>query len=197
MNMGSGGCPELPPGVVELLGEGDYRAADGSAWVALEERLGFGLPAEFKAVVDAYGPAVVGDDLYLRHPATESWNLAEGIDSSVAAASGVDWDDEDELECDPRELLGLPEMRFGTVDGLLPVVVAVSGTVFLAPGVPPERWRVVVHSDGDFYEYRMSFGAWLLRYLRGEDAFGPYSAVAWPGPIEVSPLPTHRPAPGA
>jgi len=79
--MGSGGRPELPPGVGELLGEGDFRAADEGAWSALEGRMGF--------------------------------------------------------------------------------------------------------------------GAWLLRYLTGEDAFGPYSAVPWSGPIEVRPLPTRRPAPGA
>lgn len=75
------------------------------------------------------------------------------------------------------------------MDGLLPVVVADSGTVFPAPGVPPERWRVIVHSDLDFHEYRMGFGARSLRHLVGEDAFGPYSAVPRSGPVEAGPLP--------
>lgn len=195
MSTGPSGHPELPPEVVELLGEGDFRAADEGAWAVLERRLGFELPADFKAVVDAYAPAVIGDDLYLMHPATEMWNLGEGIEKSVEAASGVSWDEEDDLECDPRALLGLPEMRFGTIDGLLPVVVGNYGTVFLAPGIPPERWRVVVHTDGDFHEYRMGFGAWLHRYLAGEDTFGPCSAVPRSGRVEVEYLPTHRPPP--
>lgn len=57
--------------IFEILGPGDSRHADPRAWERLEAALGFELPGDFKAVVDAYGPAAVGDDLYLRHPATE------------------------------------------------------------------------------------------------------------------------------
>jgi hypothetical protein len=178
---------------VELLGEGNFRAADPSAWVALEERLGFGLPTDFKQLVDAYAPAVINKDLHLRHPATEMWNLGEDIEQSVRAFSDVPWEEEDELTCDPSELLGLSEMRFGTADGLLPVTYATyGGTVFLAPGVPPARWRVIVHSDLDFHEYRMGFGEWFRRYLSGEDAFGPDSAVPRSGLPELELLPTRR-----
>jgi hypothetical protein len=67
-------------------------------------------------------------------------------------------------------------MRFGTADGLLPVAgTSRSETVFLAPGAGSERWRIFVHTDGDFAEYRMGFAEWLYRCLSGEDAFGPGS----------------------
>ena len=48
MSTGSSGRPELPPEVLELLGEGDFRAADEGAWAVPERHLGFGLPADFK-----------------------------------------------------------------------------------------------------------------------------------------------------
>ncbi|WP_329130303.1 SMI1/KNR4 family protein [Streptomyces sp. NBC_01476] len=176
--------------IAGVLGEGSYRFADEGAWRDLEESLGFALPSDYKQIVDAYGPICINDDFYLSHPATQVWNLGEEIRNSAGSWSAVVWDEDSDLEFDPREALGIPEMRFATADGLTPVAgTSQSQTVFLAPGVAPQKWRIIVHNRGDFEEYRMGFAEWFYLYLSGADAFGPLSAEEPVVPAELRLLP--------
>jgi len=176
--------------VFDMLGPGGHRYADPAAWVELEAELGIALPDDYKAIVDAYAPIKINGHLYLSHPATERWNLGESIRSTAEAWSAIDWDDFDPDE-DPRVVLGLPELEFGTKEGLLPIASTDRGdTVFLAP-LPDsqERRLCIADGDGGWYEYRIGFAEWLYRFLVGEDMAGPNSSAFYPGPVVLEPLP--------
>lgn len=176
--------------VLAMLGEPQFQYADAGAWLRLERELGFELPSDFKTITDAYAPMKINGHLYLAHPATDRWNLGTSIRQAIKAWSEVPWDDVD-LEGDPRIALGIPEMRFGTQDGLLPVVVTDRGeAIFMVPDVHGQGWRIFTDGgDGEFFEYSMSFAEWLYRYLIGEDMVGPGSSAFYPGPVKMQRLP--------
>ncbi|MEU2359776.1 SMI1/KNR4 family protein [Streptomyces noursei] len=175
--------------VFAMLGEPGWRHADPDAWEALEGELGVVLPADYKRIVDGYGPVQLNDHLYFEHPATERWNLAEEMRSTAQAWSEVSWEGVD-LESDPRSSLGIPEIRFGTPDGLIHAVNANGGeAIFLGKGATGRNWRIFVALDDEFYEYDMSFSEWLYRYLIGENVTGPYGSAFVPGPVKLESLP--------
>ncbi|MFJ9614952.1 SMI1/KNR4 family protein [Streptomyces noursei] len=172
-----------------MLGEPVWRNADPEVWLALEGELGVALPTDYKRIIDGYGPVKLNDHLYLDHPATERWNLAEEMRSTAQVWSEVSWDDV-ELEFDPRASLGIAEIRFGTPDGLIHAVSTNGGeAVFLGKGAAGRKWRIFVSLDGEFYEYDMPFSEWLYRYLIGENMTGPYSSAFAPGPVKFESLP--------
>ncbi|MFH8578775.1 SMI1/KNR4 family protein [Streptomyces zaomyceticus] len=144
-----------------LLGEPRFRWADRAPWDRLEEELGVSFPADFRDVTDAYGPVVINDQLYLDHPGHPVRNLGERIRESIE-----DWREEEEAEILPG--------RAGSGPGeLLPVASAVTGEwIFLrVPGGPAEPWAVGVQEMDSFafVLHEMTFGDWLLAYLKGED----------------------------
>ncbi|MFD7104405.1 SMI1/KNR4 family protein [Streptomyces kasugaensis] len=173
-----------------MLGKPACRYANPEAWAALEGDLGVALPTDYKRIIDGYGPVKLNGHLYLKHPATKDWNLAEEMRSTAHVWSEVSWDGVD-LEFDPRSSLGIPEIRFGTPDGLIYAVSTNGGgeAVFLGKGVTGRGWRIFVYLDGEFYEYDMSFSEWLYRYLIGENMTGPYSSRFIPGPVKFESLP--------
>jgi hypothetical protein len=177
--------------VLAMLGEPQDRYADPAAWVRLEGGLGLALPADFKRLVDAYAPVVLNGHLYLLHPATERWNLGEEIREDVRALSDVDWQ-EYELDPDPRLVLGVPEMCFGSADGLLPIASTDrSEKLFYGPGedgTPCGRIFVEIGDDG-FYPYDVTFSEWLYRWLTGDDLPGPDVRAFYPGPVAMQWLP--------
>ncbi|WP_415954011.1 SMI1/KNR4 family protein [Streptomyces sp. KLOTTS4A1] len=173
--------------VMKMLGPAENRYADPAAWDRLHAELGIRLPSDFRAVVDAFAPVMINGHLYLDHPATERWNLGEGIRGGIEAWSGLSWDDF-HVEGDPLQLFGLAELSFGTRDGLWPIVGSDRGeNVFLAGADDDPRF--LVNFDETWAEYRMSFAEWLYRYLIGEDMTGPNSAVFYPGPVKMEYLP--------
>jgi hypothetical protein len=189
-----------------VLGRGESRYADPSAWERLERTLGFGLPEDYKRVVDAFAPADINGHLTLAHPATERFNLGTWIRETSEAWAQVPWD-EYRPEGDPRDILGTKELRFGTRDGLLPCASTDRGeTLFFAPGAAGARWRIFIDDgEGEFFEYNMSFSQWLYLYVSGEDMVGPDSSAYYPGPIALQRLPmtpgerppiTYGPPPG-
>ncbi|QRX96445.1 SMI1/KNR4 family protein [Streptomyces noursei] len=175
--------------VFAMLGEPAWCYADPEAWAALEEELGVALPNDYKRIIDSYGPVELNGHLSLEHPATERWNLAEQMRGTAQVWSEVSWEDVD-LEPDPCSSLGIPEIRFGTPDGLIHAVSTNGGeAVFLGKGVIRRNWRIFVALDDEFYEYDMSFSEWLYRYLIGENMTGPYSSAPVPGPVKLESLP--------
>ncbi|MFI2739188.1 SMI1/KNR4 family protein [Streptomyces sp. NPDC018711] len=173
--------------VLAMLGDPPQEHADPAAWLRLEAELGFSLPEDYKVIVDAYAPVKLNHHLYLDHPATDRWNLAAGIRRTSEAWAQVPWDDD--VDGDPRVVLGLDEMEFGTRRGLTPIASADSGqTVFLAHKDSRDL-LFVEDGDGEFFEYSMSFSEWLFRYLIGEDMCGPNSSYFYPGPVVLESRP--------
>ncbi|MFG2648978.1 SMI1/KNR4 family protein [Streptomyces sp. NPDC048436] len=113
-----------------MLGASPKRYEGAAAWHTLEDDLGVSLPADFKELVDDYAPIQINGHLWLHHPATEPWNLGEWIRSTSEDWSQIDWDWA-EAEGDPRSSLGIPELLFGTAQGLIPITSTDRGeTVF-------------------------------------------------------------------
>ncbi|MFD3621640.1 hypothetical protein ACFWWT_41895 [Streptomyces sp. NPDC058676] len=106
--------------VLDTLGEPPGRYRDPAAWSRLENDLGVILPTDFKEiVVDCYAPVLINGHLSLKHPATGRWNLGEWIRSTADVWSQIEWD-EGEPEGDPRVSLRVPDLVFGTPDGMIP-----------------------------------------------------------------------------
>ncbi|PHQ53563.1 hypothetical protein BLA24_00495 [Streptomyces cinnamoneus] len=167
-----------------MLGEATGHGANPGAWESIENSLGFGLPADYKQVLEAYGPVKLNGHLYVNHPATVRWNLGKWIRETVVAWGEVPWDDD--IDGDPRPALGISEMKFGTSDGLTPIAGTDRGElIFLARGASGQEWRIFVgDGDGEFFEYSICFSEWLYRYLVGEDMAGPNSSAFYPGPVK-------------
>ncbi|MDR6980945.1 hypothetical protein J2X68_007687 [Streptomyces sp. 3330] len=120
---------------------------------------------------------------------TERWNLGQEIRATNQAWSEVPWDELDlDADEDPRQLLGLEELRFGTRNGLWPLASNDRGeSIFLDAAA--DATRLVVNYDETWAEHRMSFTEWLYRYLIGEDMTGPNRSAFYPGPVKLQHLP--------
>ncbi|MFG2916602.1 SMI1/KNR4 family protein [Kitasatospora sp. NPDC048298] len=144
-----------------LLGEPRFNWSDPAPWTRLEQDLGVSLPADFRAFTDAYGPVEINEQLYLEHPGHPIRNLGEKIQESLEL-----WRDEDEAEF-------LPAPAGSGPGELLPVATATTREfVFLrVPEEPSMPWGVgVLETDTlEFVSYELTFGDWMLAYLRGED----------------------------
>lgn len=175
--------------VMAMVGPAQNRYADPAAWERLHAELGIELPADYRAVVDAYAPAQLNGHLYLHHPATEHWNLGRQIRDTVRAWAEVDWDGLDPDE-DPRLLFGLEGLRFGTRDGLWPIASTDRGeTVFLVAANTAAPWLLVEDGEGGWARHDMGFAEWLCRYPLGEAMAGPGSSAFHPGPVRLEHLP--------
>jgi hypothetical protein len=180
-----------------MLGPARNHYADPSAWERLHAGLGLELPSDYRTLVGAYAPIGINGHLSLHHPATERWNLGRWIKETVTAWSDVPWDGLGPDE-DPRLLLGIEELSFGTRHGLWPLASTDRGeTVFLAEaatatattGATGTPYLVVAAKDGIWARHRMGFAEWLHRYLVGEDMAGPGSSALYPGPVRPRHLP--------
>lgn len=145
-----------------LLGESRFNWSDPAPWTDLEQELGIEFPADFREIVDAYGSIEINGQLYLKHPAAHLLHsLGEKIRGDLEF-----WREEDMAEFLPSPVGASP-------GELMPVATATTGeAVFLrVPDDPSSPWRVVVQEfDGPAWTlYVMTFGEWLLAYLRGED----------------------------
>lgn len=176
--------------LLTVLGEPSMRYCDAMAWSRLERDLRVSLPEEYKEIVDGYAPVEINGHLHLMHPATRRWNLAEKVRSTSEVWSQVEWD-EGEPEGDPRESLGVSELRFGDSDGLIPVASTNRGeTIFYASkGGQGAGTLFVENGEGKFFEYSMGFAEWLWRWLIGEEVTGPGGAAYYPGPVALRDLP--------
>ncbi|BAU87350.1 hypothetical protein SLA_6483 [Streptomyces laurentii] len=150
------------PEIVELLGEPRFNWSDPVPWTELEREFGVGLPADFRAIVDAYGSVLVNGQLYLIHPAG---HLLHSLGDTIRRDLEL-WRDEDMVEYLPSAV--------GSAPGeLMPVATATTGeAVFLrVPDDAASPWRVVVQEfDSPAWTlYELTFGEWLLAYLRGRD----------------------------
>ncbi|MFF0473168.1 SMI1/KNR4 family protein [Streptomyces sp. NPDC004284] len=144
------------------MGEPRFNWSDPAPWTGLERELGVEFPADFRAIVDAYGSISINGQLFLKHPAG---HLLHELGKDI----GLDlefWREED--------MAGFLPGRAGAGPGeLLPVATATTGeTVFLrVPDGPSSPWRVLVQEmdSPSWTLYEMTFGAWLLAYLKGRD----------------------------
>ncbi|MFG2483809.1 SMI1/KNR4 family protein [Streptomyces virginiae] len=110
--------------VFDMLGPAENRFADPAAWLRLEQELGRTLPADYKALVDAYAPVQLHRHLYLAsHPACAWRDLGEEIRSDAEGWNEWRaWESENlEPEADPRVICNRPHIAFGTPDGLIPL----------------------------------------------------------------------------
>ncbi|WP_329219601.1 SMI1/KNR4 family protein [Streptomyces microflavus] len=175
--------------VLDMLGEPvtEHGGTD-DAWRGLEDDLGFALPDDYKTIVEAYAPVQLYEHLYLHHPATERWNLRRWISETVTAWSEVEWDDE--IDGDPRAILGTDELRFGTPDGLTPLLGSDRGeTVFLARDSAGKPLLFAENGEEEFFCQAIPFSEWLRQYVSGEDAVGPGSGILYPVPVKFRSLP--------
>ncbi|MFF6774572.1 SMI1/KNR4 family protein [Streptomyces sp. NPDC012637] len=183
------GTTDYVPAVTAMLGPPRNRHTDPAAWERLHAALGIRLPSDYRTLVDAYAPIQLNGHLYLTHPAPERWNLGQQIQDKVQAWSAIPWDGLAPDE-DPRQLLGVEELRFGTSDGLWPLASTDRGeTVFLLTADGAARCLVVEDGEGGWARYDMGFAEWLYRYLIGEDMAGPNSSAFYPGPVRLCHLP--------
>ncbi|MFJ3877160.1 SMI1/KNR4 family protein [Streptomyces sp. NPDC090077] len=181
--------------VFDMLGPAENRYADPAAWLRLEQQIGRRLPADYKAIVDAYAPVQLNGHLGLSsHPACAWRNLGEAIRSDVEGRNEWRaWEDDDlEPGADPRVICNRPQIIFGTPDGLIPLADTDQGAaIFLAPEVHGFPDGIVVQgSEGDWVGHPMNFAEWLYRYLIGEEMAGWDSAALYPGPVLLEYLPT-------
>ncbi|MFI0235704.1 SMI1/KNR4 family protein [Streptomyces sp. NPDC016845] len=145
-----------------LLGEPQFNWSDPTPWNELEQELGMVFPDDFRQIVDAYGSISINGQLYLSHPARHlQHNLGEEIRGDLEL-----WREDDMIEFLPSPVGVNPGQ-------LMPVAAAMTGeTVFLRiPDGPSSPWRVLVQEFDSFswVLHEMTFGEWLLAYLRGED----------------------------
>ncbi|MDK0521356.1 SMI1/KNR4 family protein [Streptomyces sp. ML-6] len=150
------------PEITALLGEPRFNWTDPAPWTALEQELGATFPADFREIVDAYGSVQVNDQLYLAHPAG---HLLHSLGKNIRDDLEL-WRDEDMVEFLPSPVGSKP-------GELIPVATATTGeAVFLRiPDGPSAPWRVVVQEFDSpaWTRYEMTFGEWLLAYLKGRD----------------------------
>ncbi|MFH8842386.1 SMI1/KNR4 family protein [Streptomyces sp. NPDC017868] len=145
-----------------LLGEPRFNWSDPAPWTGLERELGVEFPADFREIVDAYGSVSINGQLYLKHPAG---HLLHELGKDIRLDLEF-WREED--------MAGFLPSRAGAGPGeLLPVATATTGEmVFLrVPDAPSSPWRVLVQEmdSPSWTLYEMTFGAWLLAYLKGRD----------------------------
>ncbi|MFJ2898059.1 SMI1/KNR4 family protein [Streptomyces sp. NPDC087218] len=150
------------PEITALLGEPRFNWTDPAPWTELERELGVTFPADFREIVDAYGSVQVNNQLYLKHPAG---HLLHSLGKDIRDDLEL-WRDEDMVEF-------LPSPAGSGPGELIPVASATTGeAVFLrVPDSPSAPWRVVVQEfDSPAWTlYEMTFGEWLLAYLKGRD----------------------------
>lgn len=145
-----------------LLGESRFNWADPAPWIEMEREFGIEFPADFREIVDAYGSVQINNQLYLEHPAG---HLLHSLGESIRGDLEL-WREEDMVEY-------LPSPAGANPGELMPVATAATGeSVFLrVPDGFSSPWRVVVAElDSPAWTlHEMTFGEWLLAYLRGED----------------------------
>ncbi|MGW7358053.1 SMI1/KNR4 family protein [Streptomyces sp. NPDC054802] len=145
-----------------LLGESRFNWSDPAPWIELERELGIEFPADFREILDAYGSIEINGQLYLEHPAG---HLLHSLGGTIREDLEF-WREEDMAEFLPSPVGADP-------GELMPVASAMTGEwVFLrVPDEPSSPWRVVVQEfDSPAWTlYEMTFGEWLLAYLKGRD----------------------------
>ncbi|MFE2853039.1 SMI1/KNR4 family protein [Streptomyces lavendulae] len=181
--------------VFAMLGPAENRYNDPAAWLHLEQQIDRRLPADYKAIVDAYAPVQLNGNLYLSsHPACAWRNLGQEIRSEAEGWSEWrSWESDDlEPDADPRVICNRSQITFGSSDGLIPLASTDRGAaVFLAPEVHGYSDGIVVQgSEGDWVGHAMDFAEWLYRYLTGEEMAGWASGALHPGPVLLEYLPT-------
>ena len=128
----------------------------------------------------------INGHLTLSHPASEWWNLGDGIRSASEAWAESKWESSiTGPDDDPRVFCQLPQLSFGTAQGLTPIAATDQGAaVFVAPSVHGFSDGVVVQgAEGDWVGHPMTFAEWLYRYLIGEELAGWDSTAFYPGPV--------------
>ncbi|MFB7914654.1 SMI1/KNR4 family protein [Streptomyces sp. NPDC056061] len=164
------------PEITALLGEPRFNWSDPAPWIELEQEIGGEFPADFREIVNAYGSIEINKQLYLKHPAT---HLLHSLGETIKGDLEL-WREDDMTEFLPSPV--------GTAPGeLIPVASATTGeAVFLrVPDTPSSPWRVVVQEfdSPSWTLYEMTFGEWLLAYLRGRDVTLCSRNVAPDGPF--------------
>ncbi|MEC4016979.1 SMI1/KNR4 family protein [Streptomyces sp. H27-D2] len=132
-------------------------------WTAIERELGHGLPRDYKEVVEAYGPGVFDDFIYVYQPAYPALaiDLKTQADRSILALRKL----QEEGEPIPYTLQPEPELlSFARTD---------NGDVCywrITETNNPDSWTVTVNSarDSDWVEFMGGTASFLRSVLTGE-----------------------------
>lgn len=114
------------------------RDLPGHAWEAVEQELGFGLPGDYKAIVDTYGPGCFGAFIHLYQPnaSLPAINLQQQLRDAIWALQELKRGGE-RMPYDPRH-------------ELVPVGRTDNGDVFYwirRSATDPDRWPVAVNES--------------------------------------------------
>ncbi|MFF0594045.1 SMI1/KNR4 family protein [Streptomyces antibioticus] len=168
----------------KLLGEPEPWGRAGSRlWVASEAYLGVGLPSDYKAFLDLYGPGSIDGYLSLSRPleadASELerlWSLENWRRARLDAPDLYPYP----FHPDPGGLISWGSDEHG------------GEYYFLAAGPDPDEWRIVVGSEcNTWFETAGTFCDFLVRCFDRVDR-PPFMDRSWPGPgARYHPLPRH------
>ncbi|MFE8017744.1 SMI1/KNR4 family protein [Streptomyces antibioticus] len=168
----------------KLLGEPEPWGRAGSRlWVASEAYLGVGLPSDYKAFLDLYGPGSIDGYLSLSRPleadASELerlWSLENWRRARLSAPDLYPYP----FHPDPGGLISWGSDEHG------------GEYYFLAAGPDPDEWRIVVGSEcNTWFETAGTFCDFLVRCFDRVDR-PPFMDRSWPGPgARYRPLPRH------
>jgi hypothetical protein len=168
--------------VSEMLGPPRGISFSSDSWAELEGRIGESLPTEYMKFVDRYALSFINEHLYVIWPVAGRWNLGDWMEERSASFQS------DLLDVYCPGLNG--GVRFGGPGGLIPLLGTDRGE-YLFCFRKDKEWIFVSHNrdELELYEEHVSFWEWVYRFLVGHDAFGPDTAVFYPGPVKLESLP--------
>ncbi|MFJ9804637.1 SMI1/KNR4 family protein [Streptomyces wuyuanensis] len=142
-------------------------------WTASEQYLGVGLPSDYKAFLDLYGPGSIDGYLSLSRPleadATELdrlWSLEDWRRARLSTPDLYPYP----FHPDPGGLISWGSDEHG------------SEYYFLAIEPDPDEWRIVISSEcNSWFETAGTFCDFLVRCFDRIDR-PPFMARAWPTP---------------
>ncbi|WP_327115764.1 hypothetical protein OHB12_02555 [Nocardia sp. NBC_01730] len=155
----------------DILGIQPYRGAP-TDWEAASQALGVSIPGDFRALVNALGPGLIGNDTILLQPYATDENYDQVlIHQERMRGLETIWEEETH---DPPELRNKPTIF--DEPGVRPVLWAYSGLGFYLhwvarPDTDPASWQIAFESArGEDWEFHPGTAtSFLLRLLRGQE----------------------------
>ncbi|MEV0362693.1 hypothetical protein [Nocardia fusca] len=156
----------------DILGVPPYRGAP-TDWEAAGQALGATIPRDFRTLVDAFGPGMIGNDTLLLQPyATDQDYDQVLIHQERMRGLEITWEDETHS---PPEFRAKPAIF--DEPGVRPVLWACSGLGFYLywvarPDTDPAAWQIAFESArGEDWQFHSGTAtSFLLRLLRGRES---------------------------
>lgn len=133
------------------------------SWVRAERAVGLALPADYKDLVEWFGPGYFNDFVLVTVPgvANPHMELASWVKGGLTIQSALISDD----------IIPWPYPRHPSPGFLLPWGNTADGDfLYWQTNGEPDRWTVVAQPGRgeDFFHYEGGMAEFLVRYLRGE-----------------------------